>query len=134
MPRVLSVLMAVVLAVSLAACGDDEPAEPVEFGEGEIPRTMPDSIPVPDGAIIGATLIDRVNNRTEMTVRTRFEFEDLVRFYAFELVSRGFLLDETAGDAQRWVIDFSDGDLRGQVVIAPGGTGTSQAVVTVNRS
>jgi hypothetical protein len=130
----LLVALVAILGVVSTACGGDEAREPVELGEGEIPESMPDSIPVPGGAVIGSTLVDRVNNRTEMSVQARVEYDALVQFYAVELVGRGFLVQESSGDTASWTIRFADGDLQGEVVIVPGGQGLARAVVSVNRS
>lgn len=136
MRRRFLLIVAVVATLGLVAtaCGGDEPAEPVEFGEGEVPESMPDSVPLPGGAVIGSTLIDRLNNRTEMALQARMEFEALVQFYSVELVGSGFLVQDSSGSASSWTIRFADGDLQGTVVISPAGLGVARAVVTVNRS
>ena len=132
--RLLVVVLVAIAALGAAACGDDTPAEPIEFGEGSVPATMPDSIPIPQGAAIGSTLVDRINNRTEMSVQARLDYEGLVRFYGIELVNEGFILTESSGDEFQWTIKFVDGDLIGDVLIAPAGSGLSRAVIGVNRS
>ncbi|HSG78234.1 MAG TPA: hypothetical protein VLD62_01545 [Acidimicrobiia bacterium] len=136
MRRRFLLIVAVVATLGLVAtaCGGGEPAEPVEFGEGEVPESMPDSVPLPGGAVIGSTLIDRLNNRTEMALQARMEFEALVQFYSVELVGSGFLVQDSSGSASSWTIRFADGDLQGTVVISPAGLGVARAVVTVNRS
>ncbi len=136
MSRRLIVLVALVAALGLvaSACGDDEPREAVEFGEGEVPESMPDSIPIPRGAAIGSTLVDRVNNRTEMSLQVRMGFEELVQFYSVELVGAGYIVQESSGSAASWKILFVDGDLQGDIVFVPAGGGLSRAVIGVNRS
>lgn len=134
MRRLIALVLVALLAVPLAACGDDAAEEPIEFGEGSVPKTMPDAIPIPPGSTIGSTLIDRVNNRTEMSVQARLEYVDMIRFYGVELVNAGFILTESDGDETRWTLRFADGDLIGEVVMTPGGVGLSRAVVGVNRS
>ena len=136
MNRRLLVLAAFVAALGLVstACGGDDPADPVEFGEGEVPASMPDSIPIPRGASIGSTLVDRVNNRTEMSIQVRMGYEELVQFYAVELVGAGYLVQESSGSAASWTILFADGDLQGDIVLVPAGGGLARAVIGVNRS
>ena len=69
-----------------------------------------------------------------MGVRARLDYLELVQFYELELVSAGFIIDESAGSETIWTIRFSDGDLLGDVKVSPVGQGFSQAVVSVNRS
>ncbi|NIR40294.1 MAG: hypothetical protein GWN79_22205 [Actinobacteria bacterium] len=95
---------------------------------------MPDSIPIPRGAAIGSTLVDRVNNRTEMSLQVRMGFEELVQFYSVELVGAGYIVQESSGSAASWKILFVDGDLQGDIVFVPAGGGLSRAVIGVNRS
>jgi len=78
-------MIAIVAAVAIlgTACtsGADEPTTTtsstatipievpdLEFGSGEVPFTVPAGFPVPDSAVIGSTLIDGVNGRTEMII------------------------------------------------------------------
>lgn len=121
------------LMMTVAACGDDD-SEPVSFGQGRIPETVPDGFPMPSGATIGATLVDRVNHRTEFTVNAGSDLDGTVAFFAVELVNAGYVVDRSAGGDTEWTLEFSRGSLEGAItfkVIAPG---TTSAVVSMNRS
>jgi hypothetical protein len=131
MRRTLILLLA---AVSLfAACGGDP--EPVTFSEGEIPDTVPGDFPIPAGAVVGSTMIDRVNNRTEFAVLVRSDVAALEQFYTVELVGAGYIVERSEGGSVGiWEISFSRGDLVGTIAMTSPGAGTSQAVVSINRS
>lgn len=72
--RLAPLAMLLALTFVVTACGDDAPSgttQAVTFGEGEIPDSVPDDFPVPEGAVVGTTLVDRVNNRTEFRLTMR---------------------------------------------------------------
>ena len=105
------------------------------FGEGEIPSSVPDDLPVPPGAVVGSTLVDRVNHRTEFALTLAQEADAVVQYYTVNLVSSGFVVDSSAGDPLgTWRIEFSRGELRGDIVIQPGGSGLAAVVVSLNVS
>jgi hypothetical protein len=133
-PRRLALVVVVVLAASVVAagCGDDD-GEPITFGEGEIPRSFPDDFPVPPGAVIGSTLVDRVSHRSEFALGAPQDATATVQFFLVELVNEGYVVESSEGSAAQWFITFSKGDLTGEVSIRPGGSAT-QAVVSINRS
>jgi hypothetical protein len=131
MRRILILLLA---AVSLiAACGGDP--EPVTFGEGEIPESVPDDFPIPAGAVIGSTMVDRVNNRTELAIRVRADLETLVQFYTVELVGAGYIVESSEGGGiGLWQISFDRDDLQGTITMTSPAIDVGQAVVSINRS
>lgn len=133
--RRLILAAALVLAASLAAvsCGDDE-GEPIEFGEGEIPRAFPDDFPVPPGAAIGSTLVDRVNHRSEFALVAPTEMTETVQFFLVELVNEGYVVGSSEGSGPLWSITFTRGDLAGEITLQPQGSGVTQAVASINRS
>ena len=147
--RLLVTLALGALVAASAACGDDHPDgtgqttsgvptcevggdEPVAFGEGEIPASVPDDLPMPGGAAVGSTMVDRVNHRTEFAFTVAMDITQLVQYYTVNLVSEGFVVDSSQGDALTWQIRFSRGDLRGEIVMQPGGTGLAAGVVGLN--
>jgi hypothetical protein len=106
--------------------------EQVVFGEGEIPASVPEDFPLPGGAAVGSTMVDRVNHRSEFALTVALEADALVQYYTVSLVSSGFVVDYSAGDMFSWRIEFSREELRGEMVIQPGGTGLAAAVVSLN--
>lgn len=128
--RLLLVLVVAVVAGVLAGCSD----EPVTVGEGEIPGSVPDDFPIPGGAVVGATLVDRASHRTEFRLSVPDDPTRVVRFFTVGLVESGYVVDDSGGDATRWTIEFSRGILRGRVVVEQAGPGEASALVSINRS
>jgi hypothetical protein len=133
--RNILVLVICALVLAAAGCGGDDAGEPIVFGEGEIPASVPDDLPVPPGAVVGSTLVDRVNHRTEFALTLAQEADAVVQYYTVNLVSAGFVVDSSAGDPLgNWRIEFRRGELRGSIVIQPGGPGLAAVVVGLNAS
>jgi len=130
--RLLAIVLLGAVAVAATGCGGDD--EPISFGEGKIPASVPGDFPVPQGAVVGSTMVDRVNHRTEFALTMAQEATAVVQYYTVNLVSAGFVVDRSEGDLFSWRIEFSRGELRGNLVIQPGGTGLAAAVVTLNTS
>jgi predicted small lipoprotein YifL len=125
---VLAVMMS---AAAVAGCGN---SGPVTFAEGKMPASMPGDFPVPAGAVIGSTLVDRTNNRTEVELRLRGDLATVVQSITMGLVGAGYVVDRSEGNATGWSIEFSRETLRGSVVVQPYDASISQVVVRVNRS
>ncbi len=133
-------LAAAVLAAAtfLGACngdgeGDNGTTAPVvSFGEGSVPDQFPEDFPLPPGAVVGTTLVDGVNSRTEMELRVRQDIADVAQFFTVNLVSNGFVIDDSNQDGTRWTLDFRRDRLTGSLVITTPSIGVSQAVVTLN--
>ena len=131
--RTLLVIVALgVLAVVVAGCGGDD--EPVTFGEGEIPRSVPGDFPVPAGAVVGTTLVDRVNHRTEFRLNLGQDSTAVIQYYTVNLVSAGYVVDRSEGDLTLWSIEFSRDTLRGNILVQPAGAELTAVVVSINRS
>ena len=147
--RIVFLILALGVVIVLAAgCGDDRPdvtgvttpaasctvagSESVTFGEGEIPRSVPGEFPVPDHATVGSTMVDRVNHRSEFAFTLAQEATSVVEYYTVNLVSAGFVVDSSAGDIVSWRIEFSRGELRGDMVIQPGGSGLTAVGASFN--
>ncbi len=133
MQRIGTLFTVLFLVLGAAACGGDDDVEPVEFGSGELPETVPGGFPLPDGSAIGSTLIDRVNHRTEFAVNARSDLSATVAFFTVELVNEGYVVDRSDGTDLNWEVEFSKGSLRGEIVLSALDSGTA-AVVSLNRS
>jgi hypothetical protein len=129
--RLLLPMAAAALSLMLAGCGA---APAVTLGEGEIPDPVPGDFPVPDGAVVGSTRIDRANHRTEFTLSVPRAVRGVTQYYLVNLVSAGYVVVSSAADDASWNIVFSRGTLRGTVLIEPAGSGAAVAVVSINRS
>ena len=127
--RLVLVLGLSALILLAAGCGDDDP---VTFGEGEIPSSVPDDFPVPAGAVVGSTLVDRVNHRTEFAFTIAQEADAVVQYYTVGLVSAGFVVTSSESGLDFWQIEFSRGELLGQLIISPGGSGLAAVVASFN--
>ncbi len=136
--RRLAWLLAALLVVgAVGACGDDEPGDgtggpEVSFGEGAVPDQVPEDFPIPPGAVVGSTLVDGINTKTEMELRVREEIADVAQFFTVNLVSNGFVIDDSNSDGSRWTLEFRRNGLAGSVVITSPSPGVSQAIVTLN--
>ena len=129
---ILLLLLALVPLGALSACSDDSQSqESIVFGEGEVPDTFPDDFPIPPNARIGSTLIDRVNNRSEVAITVATDIDVTVRFYTVGLVNQGYVVDSSEGDENQWMVEFSRGELAGQVLFTQQVGGT-QAVASIN--
>jgi len=122
----------------LGACGDDDAAsgttEAVTFSEGSIPDSVPSNIPIPDGAVIGTTMVDTINNRTEFRLTIQADVTSVVRFFEVGLVNQGYVISSSDGTATEWTITFSDGELHGTVLTIPQSDMIASSVISVNTS
>ena len=122
----------------LGACGDDDAVsgttQAVVFSEGSIPDSVPDNLPIPDGAVVGTTLVDKINNRTEFRLTIQSDVTSVVRFFEVGLVNQGYVISSSDGNATEWTIMFSDGELRGTVLTTPQAEGIATSVISVNKS
>jgi hypothetical protein len=130
--RIILIVALCAPAALVAGCGGDD--EPITFGEGEIPGSVPAGFPVPDGAVVGSTLVDRVSHRTEFALTLRQEATAVVQYYTVSLVRAGYVVDFSEGDRFSWRIEFSRGELRGSLIVQPGGSGLAAVVVSLNTS
>ncbi len=138
--RLLVAAALLVTAAFVGACdgdgdgdGDDGGTGPVvSFGQGSVPDQFPEDFPLPPGAVIGSTLVDGRNVKTEMELRVRQDIADVAQFFTVNLVSSGFVIDSSSQEGTRWTMDFRRDRLTGSLVITSPTTGVSQAVVTLN--
>ncbi len=137
--RLLVTAALVAAVVLVGACDDDGDGGDgtgtgpvVSFGEGSVPDQFPEDFPLPPGAVIGSTLVDGRNVKTEMELRVRQEMADVAQFFTVNLVSNGFVIDDSSQDGTRWTLEFRRDRLTGSLVITSPSAGVSQAVVTLN--
>ena len=121
----------VALLVSVAACGDTS-SDGSEIGSGRIPETMPDDFPIPVGAVIGQTSMDRAARTTVVDLATEGSLISAVSAYTVGLVSSGYVVDQSSGQGDGWIIRFSRQDLRGTIALVPGADGVSATVTVVD--
>ncbi|HUG74838.1 MAG TPA: hypothetical protein VMM81_04100 [Acidimicrobiia bacterium] len=123
-----SLLLVAFLAVG---CGGGAEPEPVEIGSGSLPSSMPRDFPIPPNAVIGSTLIDRPNHRTEVTLTMQEEMVPVVQYFQVGLVNAGYVVTRSEGDRSRWTIEFSKGELLGTIDVNYN-TGVAVLFVEVN--
>lgn len=133
----LASVIAVFLLVALAGAGCDRGDPGVDgdvvFGEGSLPASFPRDFPVPPNAAIGTTLVDRVNNRTEVNLTVRADMTSAVQFFQVGLVNQGYVVDRSEGDRARWTIEFLRGEMRGEIGLNVSGS-TALVSITMNTS
>lgn len=106
------------LVVFVACSGDGSTATTagVVFGEGEIPSTVPDDFPIPGNAVVGTTLVDKINNNTEFRLTMRSDPTSVVQFFQIELVNAGYVVGSSEGNQTEWTMEFSKGALTGDIL------------------
>ncbi len=144
MNRLLGALLAlVVVALFAAGCADssedptttaDANASGVVFGRGSVPEAVPDSFPIPDQAVIGATLVDTNRGLTEMIITLPAVVKAVVTYYEENLPLGGYEITRSDGTDGAWVIEFSGEGIDGKISIKAGGSGLSSATVRLTNS
>lgn len=136
MPRIQPFLITVlVFAVVVAACGGgsaettSSPGSDVVFSRGAVPETVPESFPIPDEAVVGATLVDPARGITEMILTFPADTAAVVDYYEQNLPPRGFTILSSDGSETAWQIDFSDSVVDGAMGVQAAGSGISAATV-----
>ena len=138
--RLLTALVAlIVVALFAAGCndsstdtttsGDSEAAAGVVFGRGSIPDTVPESFPIPEGAVIGATLVDTNRGLTEMVVTFPAAVPAVVTYYEENLPPNGYEITRSDGSDADWVMAFNGEGVDGVLRIKTGGSGLSSGTV-----
>ena len=107
--------------------GDDDP---VVFGRGELPATVPSGFPNPAEAVVGTTMIDRINDVTEVALTYPTTVVAVVDYFEANLVAVGYSVDESAGSDGDWTITFSHSDGPGGTIrVVTAGSGVSQGAI-----
>ena len=124
------------LATSLllvAACSDDEPTTSstgVEFGSGSLPPTVPESFPIPEGAVISSTLVNWDTGFTEVIYRVPAQPAAVILFYGQNLERTGYTTISSEGDATMRTIEFEGNGIAGELEIGPEGLEATRVVLT----
>ena len=99
------------------------------LGRGEMPSTVPDDFPVPNQAVIGATLIDRTRGLTEVIVTYPAQVEEVAAYYATNLDVLGYTVIASTGNDAEYLVEWERDDMTGEVFVEIGGNGLSQGVL-----
>jgi len=137
--RLLAALAALIVVVLVAAgCSGssedttttaDANTSGVVFGRGSIPETVPDSFPIPNEAVVGATLIDSNRGLTEMIITFPASVEAVVTYYEENLPLGGYEITSSDGTDGEWALEFTGEGIHGEIRIKAGGSGVSSATV-----
>ena len=114
--------------------GDVDAAAGVVFGRGSVPDTMPDSFPIPDEAVIGATLVDTNRGLTEMIVTFPASVQAVVKYYEENLPPNGYEITRSGGSDADWVMAFNGEGVDGVLRLKTGGSGLSSGTVQLTES
>ena len=136
----LVVAFIVVAALLAAGCGSSEsgsattdgalPDESgVVFGRGTVPATVPETFPIPDEAVVGATLIDGNRGITEMILTLPATFASSVSYYEENLPGSGYEITSAGGSQVEWEFVFVGDEADGVVDVKAAGTGVSSVTV-----
>jgi hypothetical protein len=139
-------ILALILALAAIGCSDttgatsappadtsvDSPDD-VLFGSGELPETIPDEFPIPQGSAVGSTMVVTKTGFTEVILRISAELGISAEFFNQGLAQAGFTVAASAADAAGgWMIEFSDASSKGTIELTEPVEGISQAVVRYN--
>lgn len=102
----------------------------IQTGRGELPSSIPAGFPIPPGAVIGETSVDRDSATTSVELVTAGSRDEAVSTYTVGLVSGGYVVERSEPEGDEWVIRFSRGDLRGTLVLDDSGAGV-RALLTI---
>jgi len=135
MARFRPAFIVVVVTIVAAACGGSSAdttstdGSQVVLGRGTVPQTVPESFPIPEEVVVGATLIDPTRGITEMILTFPADTPAVVDYYEQNLPPRGYTIASSGGSETEWRIDFSDDAVSGVVSVQTGGSGVAAAAV-----
>ncbi|HSJ70910.1 MAG TPA: hypothetical protein VLA29_04595 [Acidimicrobiia bacterium] len=144
-PLSIKSLVLVALVVLLAACtAESVPEEsvlttipgeasdePLVFGSGSIPATVPADFPIPSEARVGSTMVDSTRGVTEFIIVFPAGITEVVEYFGTNLPATGYTVDESSGSGTRWVIEFSRDGLDGNILVEVSAGGVSQGTIRV---
>jgi hypothetical protein len=108
-------------------------AEDVVFGSGELPETLPDNLPVPQGSVVGTTMVVTKTGVTEVVLRINAGLDLSVQFFDQGLAQAGFsVASSLADDSDVWLIEYSDSSAKGTILFTESVEGITDAVVRHN--
>ena len=86
--------------------------------------------PIPAEAVVGSTMIDRINDVTEVSLTYPTTVVAVVDYFETNLVAVGYSVDESAGTDGDWTITFSHSDGPGGTIrVVTAGSGVSQGAI-----
>jgi len=94
----------------------------LEFGDGAVPFTVPIEFPLPDSAVVGTTMIDGVNGRSEMNVNIPAAVTEVVTYYETNLPALGFEVIDSMGSESEWDITYTKNGVEGKIHLTFGGS------------
>ncbi len=103
----------------------------VVLGRGSVPATVPESFPIPDEAVVGATLIDTDRGLTEMVLNVPATFNAAIKYYELNLPASGYEITSSGGSETNWELVFVGGDADGVVGVKAAGNGLSSITVQI---
>lgn len=151
-PRNKAIAAAALVTVALAGCSGDggstttstttavtTSADPTTtavsgdfvFGSGEIPDTVPDDFPIPNGGIIDATIVNTVTGFTEVGITVPASVDVAALFFEQNLQARGYEYGGTQTAEAQWTLTFAKDGLAGSIDIVQVNAGVSRATVTI---
>lgn len=107
-------------------------ASSVVFGRGSVPDPVPSSFPIPDEAVVGATLVDTNRGLTEMILTFPAEVDAVVAYYEENLPVRGYEIAASAGTETEWQIEGEGEGVHLLVTFRAGGNGVASATVELS--
>lgn len=127
-------LAASAVAVVVSGCNGGSPTTTasgpnVVIGSGELPATVPEEFPIPQGAVIASTLVNFDAGTTEVILRAAVNGAVLVQFYSVSLPEAGFQLDDVVVEAASWDVLFTGRGVSGSIRIRNAGADISEAVL-----
>jgi len=132
-------LLVVTVALVAAACSSsgEDPAgtetggseSGVVLGRGSVPETVPDAFPIPEEAVIGATMVDPGRGVTEMVMNLPASLPATVDYYTKNLPVAGYEITSSGGSEVDWELIFFDDDVHGVIGVNAAGDGLSTVSV-----
>ncbi|MGI9667093.1 MAG: hypothetical protein ACR2N2_08340, partial [Acidimicrobiia bacterium] len=98
-------------------------------GKGEMPATIPQTLPIPESAVVGATMIDRTRNLTEVVLTFPANVEEVAAFFGANLEALGWTVESSSGTDANWLMEYSGELGTGEVILQTGGSGLTQGTL-----
>jgi hypothetical protein len=115
-----------------SACGGGSSLPPanelpdLEFGQGELPVTVPVGFPLPDGTSIGSTMIDGSRVRTEVVMILPLDSPEVVQFFETALVEAGYEIADEQVESSSAFFDFNGHGIDGTLTVRSVGSGLTE--------
>ncbi len=102
----------------------------LEFGSGVVPFTVPADFPIPETAVVGTTMIDGMNGRSEMNVNFPAQMVDVVEYYETNLSVLGYDVTDSKGSETEWDIVHTKDGVEGTIHLTQGGGSVTSGTLT----